>query len=312
MRRRVIGKYQGQETGPLLIVFGAMHGNEGAGVKAMDLMIKMLEVEPITNPSFVYKGKVVGIVGNLEAFKKKQRFIDKDLNRCWFRENVNKAFDPERTEEFKELNEIRAVIQCIFREIKTYKPKKLYILDLHTTSSSGGIFTIVPDNPESVAIGKELGAPVITNLTDGLKGTTMQYFTTQNLGVPTVTLTFESGQHDDPISVNRAIAAITNCMKIIGSIDARHIENRHNALLVEYSKNLPKLSRLIMKHDICPEDGFTMKEGFFNFKKVEKGELLGYDRKGDVRSPAKGLILMPLYQKQGDEGFFLVEALDKN
>lgn len=309
MRRRVIGKYEGIDRGPLLIAFGAMHGNETAGVKAIDLMLKMLEVEPITNPEFRYAGKFIGIIGNLEAYKNKQRFIDKDLNRSWMRENVEKAFDSEKGNEFSELTEIRYIIQNVFKEIKTYRPSKIYVLDLHTTSSKGGIFTIVPKEDESMAIGQELGAPVITNLTNDIKGTSMQYFTTQNMGVPTVCFTFESGQHEDPLSVNRAIAAITNCMKIIGSIDGRHIENRHNSLLVEYSKGLPRLNRLIYKHGITAEDAFVMKEGYKNFQEVKKGEILGRDRNGEVKAPRKGLILMPLYQKQGDEGFFLVEEI---
>jgi succinylglutamate desuccinylase len=309
MRRRVIGKYEGHDKGPLLILFGAMHGNEAAGVKAIDLILKMLEVEPITNPDFRYAGKVIGIIGNLEAYKKKQRFIDRDLNRSWKRENVEKAFDAVKGNEFAELTEIRYIIQNVLKEIKTYKPSKIYVLDLHTTSSQGGIFTIVQEEDESMAIGQKLGAPVITNMTKDIKGTTMQYFTTENMGVPTVCFTFESGQHEDPLSVNRAIAAITNCMKIIGSIDGKHIENRHNKLLVEYSKDLPRLSRLIYKHEIKAKDAFVMKEGYKNFQRVKRGEVVGRDYKGVVKSPKKGLILMPLYQKQGDEGFFLVEEI---
>jgi len=311
IRRRVIGKYEGEERGPLLILFGAMHGNEQAGVKAIDLMMKMLEVEPITNPAFTFKGKVVGLIGNLAAYKNNKRFIDKDLNRCWMRENVNKAFDQDEVEQCAELGEIKSIIQQVFKEIKTYQPTKIYVLDLHTTSSGGGIFTIVPEDPNSIYIGKELGAPVITNMTKGILGTTMQYFTTENMGKPTVCFTFESGQHKDPLSVNRAIAAITNCMKIIGSIDGRHIENRHNTLLIEYSKNLPKLSRLLMKHEIEESDSFVMKEGYNNFQAVKKGEVLGYDKKGEVKSPKSGLVLMPLYQKMGNEGFFLVEEINK-
>ena len=307
---RLIGAYNGVERGPLLIVFGAMHGNEAAGVKAMDLMLKMLEVEPITNPSFKYSGRVLGIIGNLKALEEKKRFINKDLNRCWTEENVQKALSLDVDELNEELFEIREIMQIIRKEIEAYKPSKIYVLDLHTTSSSGGIFTIVPDNPESVRIGVELEAPVITNMTADLKGTSMQFFNTKNIGVNTVSLTFESGQHEDPLSVNRAIAAITNCMKIIGSIDGKHIENRHNALLVEYSKNLPRLSRLIFKHLICEEDEFIMNPGYFNFKNVKKGEILAKDKKGPIHAPLSGMILMPLYQKQGDEGFFLVEQID--
>ena len=307
--KRIIGSFSGDEKGPLLIVFGAMHGNEAAGIKAMDLMLKMIEVEPITNPAFHYKGKVIGLIGNLGALKRKKRFINKDLNRCWTVKNVNKAERKEKIALNEELQEIKECMKVIRKEIAEYQPEKLYVLDLHTTSSSGGIFTIVPENPESINIAIELEAPVITNMTQGLTGTSMQYFNTENMGVETVSLTFESGQHDDPLSVNRAIAAITNCMKIIGSIDGRHIENRHNNLLTEYSKNLPKLSKLLLKYEITRKDQFVMKPGYYNFKEVKEGEILGKDKRGDVKSPFDGLILMPLYQKLGNEGFFLVEEI---
>ncbi|HHH52503.1 MAG TPA: succinylglutamate desuccinylase, partial [Bacteroidetes bacterium] len=67
---RIIGEYTGNERGPLVILFGNMHGNEPAGTKAIDLMIKMIEVEPVTNPKFKFKGKILGLIGNLEATKK--------------------------------------------------------------------------------------------------------------------------------------------------------------------------------------------------------------------------------------------------
>jgi len=308
--KRIIGKYTGARKGPLLIVFGGMHGNELAGIKAMDLMIKMLEVEPITNPSFIYSGRVIGITGNLRAVRQKKRFINRDLNRCWTKQNVDYAETADPSSLNEEQMEIRECMAVIRKEIIQYDPDIVYVLDIHTTSSSGGIFTIVPENPKSVRIGVELEAPVITNMTQGLTGTSMQYFTTENLGVETVSLTFESGQHVDPLSVNRAIAAITNCMKIIGSVDGRHIENRHNALLTEYSRDLPKLSRLLLKYDIVPEDEFVMNPGFYNFKPVRKGEELARDKNGAVLSPFDSLILMPLYQKMGEEGFFLIEAVD--
>ena len=85
---RVIGQYTGEVKGPLLIVLGGMHGNEPAGVKAIDLLFKMLEVEPITNPEFKFHGKIIGIRGNLRALEEGKRFIVKDINRQWIPEQV--------------------------------------------------------------------------------------------------------------------------------------------------------------------------------------------------------------------------------
>ena len=309
--KRIIGRYTGEEKGPLLIVFGQMHGNEPAGTKAIDLMLKMLEVEPITNPEFVYRGRMLGLIGNRKAAKKGIRFIEKDLNRCWTQKNIDRILGKNKNELKPEEQEIKELINIIKKEVEEYNPDKVYVLDLHTTSSNGGIFTIVPDLPESIRIAMELNAPVVLGMLEGVKGTSTEYFDEKALGVPTVSLTFESGNHHDILSVNRAIAAMTNLMGIIGHIDPRHVENRHNVLLNEYSKNLPKLSKLVYKHSIGSTDGFIMKKGYKNFQPIIKGELLASDSKGKILSPANGRILMPLYQTQGEDGFFIIKEIDK-
>ncbi len=37
-----------------------------------------------------------------------------------------------------------------------------------------------------------------------------------------------------------------------------------------------------------------------------KGEWLATEKNGDINRPADGFVLMPLYQKQGEEGFVVV------
>jgi len=304
---RILGKYEGKERGPLLICIGAMHGNEPAGVRALELMFKMLEVEPITNPDFAYKGKVVGVIGNVQAFSQGKRFLDRDLNRQFREEKIAQLKETSvQTLESEDL-ELMELIQIIQVEIDTYKPSKLYVLDLHTTSSKGGIFCLTTNDRESIQIATGLHAPVVKGFLKGIQGTTLHYFKEETTGVPTVAVTFESGQHDEPLSVNRAIAAITNCMKIIGSIREEDVENRHDHLLIEYSKNLPKVSELLKRHDILPEDNFKMRPNFKNFQRLKKGEIIADDKYGPVAVSEDCLLLMPLYQSQGEEGFFLIK-----
>ena len=307
---RLIGRFTGIEKGPLMICFGGMHGNEPAGVEALSLMFQMLDVEPITNADFKFKGRIVGIIGHLEAFKKGQRFIIKDLNRQWKPEIISKVLNSNGKVLGPEEKEIKEVIQFIRAEIEDYKPTKIVVLDLHTTSSFGGIFTIATDDQESLNIAIELHAPVIKGMLKGIEGTSLHYFNTENIGIATTAVCFESGQHYDRLSINRAIAAITNCMRTIGCVDADHVENRHDTLLIEYSKNLPKVALLIGRHGVEPEDDFRMLPEFDNFQHVEKGEILATDKKGTIKAGEDALILMPLYQKQGEDGFFLVKKLE--
>jgi succinylglutamate desuccinylase len=61
---------------------------------------------------------------------------------------------------------------------------------------------------------------------------------------------------------------------------------------------------VIHRHAIQPGDDFRMEPAFANIQRVARGTLLARDARGDVRAPATGLVLMPLYQAQGDDGFF--------
>lgn len=309
---RIIGRYQGQKEGPLLIAIGAMHGNETAGVEAIDLMVKMLQVEPITNPRFNYAGTFLGLIGNHKAFKANKRFLRRDMNRMFTRDIITHIADKSSQELQDEEQEIKELLDIINEEIRHTNADKIILLDLHTTSSSGGIFSIATDNPESIRIAVELHAPVITGLLKGLTGTTLHHFTSHNIGRDITPVTFESGQHYEPLSVNRAIAAITNCMRTIGSVNADDVENRHDQILQEYSAKLPKVVSLIERYGISPEDCFKMKKGYVNFQPIEKGEILAEDKDGPIKASASGRILMPLYQEQGEDGFFIVKEIDHN
>ncbi len=309
-RDRLICSFEGPERGPLLICLGGVHGNELAGVKAIDLVGKMLEVEPITNPDFQYSGKFIGLRGNLHALRAGKRFIDKDMNRSFTRENIAKVRAADITTFDAEDFEIRELIDLVDREIADYQPEQVIFMDLHTTTAKGGIFCITnDDDPKSVRLAVDLRAPVIKGIAKGIQGTTLEYFTTENLKVPTTGVVFEAGQHEEKLSINRSIAAIINCMSSIGAVRPQDVENQHNYLLIEYSKNLPKVAELIKWHKISASDNFQMLPNFQNFQPVKKGELLAYDKSGPIYAPDAGMLLMPKYQEQGDDGFFIISEI---
>ncbi|MEE9439185.1 MAG: succinylglutamate desuccinylase/aspartoacylase family protein [Saprospiraceae bacterium] len=311
VKDRILTKYIGEGKGPLLIVLGGMHGNEPAGVHAIELVTKMLEVEPITNPDFIYSGSFIGMIGNLQAYNKKKRFINVDLNRSMTKENVDyvKATPEDLLQD--ELLELKQILEEVENAIEELKPTKVIVLDLHTTSSFGGIFTLTNDRPESLAIAKELHAPVVLGMLNGVQGTTLHLFNKENFGIEMIPVTFESGQHNEQLSINRAIAAVINCMRTIGSVSAKHVENQHDYLLIEYSKDLPHVSRLISKHTIQKGEKFVMNPGYKNFQEVKKEESIATTDGVPLLTPENGRILMPLYQKQGEDGYFLIKSLKK-
>ncbi|NNE27129.1 MAG: succinylglutamate desuccinylase [Saprospiraceae bacterium] len=307
---RIIGRFNGQEKGPLFICFAAMHGNEPAGKHAIDLVFKMLEVEPISNPDFHYKGRFVGLIGNIQALQKGERFIEKDLNRQFTLDNISRVMNADHAHLKNEEKELRELIDTINNEIEDYQPEKILFLDLHTTSSHGGIFTISANDPDSIRIASALHAPVILGMTRGLRGTTMHFFNNNHFEANTISLTFESGQHEEKLSINRAISAIINCMKEINSVQNDHVENFHEEILIKYSDRLPKVAEMLERHPVYPEEGFEMLPGYKNFQFVRKGEVIAKDKNGNIAAKEDGLLLMPLYQKQGEDGFFIIKVVE--
>lgn len=306
---RLIGTYTGHEKGPLLFCLGAMHGNENAGVLALHRLLEMLDEEPDKNPDFLFCGKLVAIRGNVKANQLNQRFIKKDLNRQWTTETVERVTTMPYAALDAEEQEMKAILEVMQREIQQYQPSKIIVLDLHTTTAHGGIFTIPSHDPESEKIALQLHAPVVHGLLEGLKGTTLHYFKTENIGIPTVGITFEAGQHDDPESVRNAVSAIVNCLRAIGCVPPKDIEAKHDNWLYERSQGLPKNTELIYKHTIHTEDTFEMLPGFKNFQFIPKHTPLAKSNGEIVTAHTDAFMLMPLYQVQGDDGFFLIKEV---
>lgn len=298
-----------------------MHGNEPAGVEALKIIFQLLEKEPVSNPNFYFSGKIIGLLGNAEAYREGKRFFIKDLNRQWKNKNIRRLQKLDVEDLHAEDLAMKNLLDILEYKINEYPTEKIILLDLHTTSAGGGIFSVATDNPESIRLAVELHAPVITGMLRGINGTTLHFFTKENLRLLLPQLSdktdmtgvaFEAGQHHDPLSVNRCIAAIINCLRSVGCVNADDVENRHDILLQEYSKDLPKIAELIKVHSIGLLDEFEMMPGYRNFQPIQKGELLAKDRHGDILAPEDGLVLMPLYQPQGSDGFFLIKELPPN
>ena len=314
--QRIIGSFTGSKHGALVIAFGGVHGNELAGVKALQEVFFLLDQEPKYSPDFNFSGRFVGLVGNLKALHHGSRFMQQDMNRMWTPAGVEHILAKPKSERLEEEVEIAELYECILENILEYRPTALVLLDLHTTSAEGGIFCIPSNTPASLRLAKELHAPVILGLLDGIKGTLLHFaeagkFRINGMPEHCIGIAFEGGQHHDPLSVSRCIAAVINCLKAAGCIDTRHVDTRHDHILLEYAETLPKVTRLEHVHHIDAGDHFVMKPGYVNFQAIQKGEHLADDVSGAILSPLTGRILMPLYQPQGTDGFFIIRDLEE-
>ena len=302
---RIIGRFSGTEKGPLFICLGGIHGNEPAGVHAIARFFRELEAAP----GLSFRGVALGLKGNLGALKRGTRFIRRDLNRIMTPETVAEIGEKSKTVLTEEWLELRELLDHIREEMEISRPDSLVLLDIHTTSADGGVFSIPADYPESLHLALHFHVPILKGMTAGLDGTSLSFFTPSYWGVPCRAVAFEAGQNDDPQSVMRAVAAIKNGLKAAGCIPEDGMPNPEDRLLLEYAEGLPTVSELVCVHHVHPGDGFSMRPGYVNFQAVAEGEHLADDQNGPVLAPAGGLILMPLYQSQGTNGFFLVRAV---
>ncbi|HJW31143.1 MAG TPA: succinylglutamate desuccinylase/aspartoacylase family protein [Saprospiraceae bacterium] len=308
MEQRIIGEYKGHPDGPLLICIGGMHGNEHAGIQAIEEVLRLLQQEKELHPEFEYAGTFLGIRGNLQAIHQNKRFIDRDLNRMLTPEELDQIRQKVPGVRLAEEQECLELVECIQSYTADIKASFCLLLDLHTTTAFGGLFSIVSDDDFSLQLALGLHVPIILGIAHGLKGTTIDFFNKPEQRQYCVV--FEAGQHDDPESIRRTVSAIINCMRNMGAVAPKYVDLKHDDLLKQLAQGLPQVTRLIYHYKIAPGEKFIMKPGYQNFDAVRKGDLLAVNDEGNVYAPMEGMMLMPKYQALGDDGFFLIEPVE--
>lgn len=293
----LIGEFVGDESGATLIVFGSVHGNESAGALALQKIAKHLPALQIK-----LRGRVYFLAGNTRAMAKGIRFIDSDLNRHWTLENVkhNSPNSHITTKRAEDLEQTELLIH-LEKILKTAK-NEVYALDLHSTSAGGVPFATVGDTLRNRDFAQKFPVTILLGIEEQLDGTILEYL--NNLGA--VTLGYEGGQHysEKTLAAHEALTwlALVNA-GILKKEDLPDFE-KHAQVLHE-ATGKPRIVEIRYRHAISEFDEFKMELGFENFQPIRRGEILAYDRNGVIKSAEKGLILMPLYQKLGEDGFFL-------
>ncbi|MEZ5345523.1 MAG: succinylglutamate desuccinylase/aspartoacylase family protein [Pyrinomonadaceae bacterium] len=292
----VVGSFCGNSSGPTLVVFGAIHGNEHSGVIAMKRMLPGLsEIES------KLRGRVFLLAGNTRAINKNIRFEDADLNRHWTVESVkrnspdskirtNRAEDIEQTE-------ILEVIGEVFDSAED----EIYALDLHSTSAESTPFAMIGDTLRNREFARQFPATILLGIEEQLDGTILEYI--NNMGA--VTLGFEAGQHTSLSSVRNHEALIWLALAHSGILAEEDADVRRHEEVLSTAMGGSRLVEIRYRHAITEKDEFRMNPGYKNFQPIKKGEVLALSRNRKVRANESGLILMPLYQAQGQDGFFI-------
>lgn len=291
--KHLIAAFSRQADGPTLIVVGGLHGNEAAGVIAISQLS-----ESLRNMADRIKGRVYFIAGNTRALARGVRFIDHDLNRSWTPKNLSSAgaSDFRRSSEGRELTELDELIDSILITAKD----EVYILDLHSTSAEGVPFATVGDTLRNRSFAQKFPILIILGIEEQLEGTMLEYL--NNAGA--VTLGFEGGQHYSVETVANHQALVWAALANTGIIPKVSEIKKYQDRLAN-SQQVGRIFEIRYRHAITEEDDFEMNPGFNNFDAVARGQVIARDRVGPVKPVESGVLLMPLYQKLGEDGFFI-------
>jgi succinylglutamate desuccinylase len=296
--QRVIGQVRGRAPGPTLLVVAALHGNEPAGIEAAERVLARLGSLVVG-----LRGEVRFLVGNLAALAKDRRYIESDLNRMWLPERVdalaNASEDRILGAEDRELRALWAAIRSALESAG----RGAILIDLHTSSAHGCPFLTVGDTLRNRRFASNFPLPMILGLEEQIDGPLLEFL--NNLGL--VTIGVEAGQHRAPASVDHMESALWIGLVAAGMLDVAAVGDLelHRRRLARAAGDVPRVIEVRHRHPVLVGDGFRMEPGFENFRPVRRGQTLARDDEGTIEAPEDGLMLLPLYQGQGDDGFFL-------
>lgn len=293
---RIIGKYTSGKQGPLLFVTAGIHGNEPSGVKALETVFRELEK---TRPEI--EGTIIGVAGNKMALNQNKRYIDEDLNRTWTKENIESG--KKDSHEKKEMFEIIDILEQYPERDFT----KRYFLDCHTTSSASLPYVSVQEVNDNDEWAHKFPTYIIRGFSDIITGDIDHYLSRTGM----TGFVFEAGQHTDKTSVENHEGVIWLALKEACKLDLSQISTYPECVDRFAKKNAPpqKTFEIVYRHGLEDSDIFEMQPGYENFQKIEKGELLAKQNGNEIKSEWDAHIFMPLYQAQGNDGFFVVKEV---
>jgi predicted deacylase len=302
---RIIERIRGELPGPTLIGIGAMHGNEPAGVAVLRTVLSRLRERGAK-----IRGDVMGLIGNVRALAAKRRFLARDLNRLWTQARLEALLpqDPwtTPTTDGAELAEMLELTSEFERALAA-KRGSVFVLDLHTTSAPGIAFAVAGATPAHRAYAAKFPMPVIVGLEEQIDGVLTRHLAAKGC----VTMAVEGGQTDSADAGAYLEAVITVALAASGCVmpvDLLELPAARD-LLARARGTLPPMIEVTLRHEVKPEHEFRMEPGFANIQATAAGTLLARDRRGEIRAPYDGFVLLPLYQAQGSDGFFYGKAI---
>lgn len=297
---RIIGEISGFNPGPTIIAIGGIHGNETSGVVALEKLTSFLQDQQKD-----VCGRLIAIRGNLGALKIGRRYLQHDLNRIWGKFETDNIESGEwttehTTDDYKELVELYLLVKKILSE-----GQGPYIFaDLHSVSSRTIPFITINDMLRNRRLSRKFPVPVVLGVEEYIKGS----FLSRVNALGYTAVGFEAGIHKDPQTVVNQYSFMLLLLHYSEVYQLSQEELGQHMWQLD-SELSHRFFEVRYRQEIVEGQSFSMASNFRNFCRINRNELLAELNGESLMAPFKGRLFLPLYQKQGSDGFFVVRRI---
>ena len=257
--------HEGGDT--CVILIGAEHGNEPAGVRAIETIRSLL-----ASGDWETSASIWGLIGNRRAVEKGTRFVDENLNRAFGRSTPGTYEDARAAE-----------ISAWLRDIAA-RYTKVYVLDLHSVSVGETRIAIVMDATRAELARAVSPIPFTLIAPPGIIPGTLLGFA-ESIGM--IGLVVECGNHASPLG---EIVAMEHIERLLEHIDCLTEKKTSYAGRVSY-EGAPRTYELT--EAIRPSDGFAWSLPISSELALTQGTEYAHDPAGPRLAPYDCFVIMP-------------------
>lgn len=263
-------KFNGKEQGPTSIILVGVHGDEKCGIKALEKILPTLKIE---------RGVVFFAYGNPRAIRVGKRYIEKNLNRMFIRDDL-------LTEKERASYEYSRA-----QFLKNYLNQAEALLDIHAShTATSQPFVICEANAQGIV--EYLPVKRIVSGFDQVEPGGTDYYMNS---IGKIGVCMECGFLGDAKSEQVAQKSIEAFLKARG-----HITN-----------NLIAQEQLYIRMHILYKtktNKFILKKMFNDFEEISTGQIIGIDGDQEIRAEEEAVILFARNRSGvGEEAFLLGE-----
>lgn len=278
-----INVFKACESGPRVCLVGGVHGNEGCGIYALNVLKGYLQN--------ILRGQVSLLIANPEAVQSNQRFIDFDLNRC-FGNSCSHGYE-----------------HILAEEIKSYFYSSAieYVLDLHSTSSNSMPFCAGVKTRKHLDVFRATQLDVYMHGWERHRGHNMLIDEVNRLGGTGVIV--ECGKHDQQKTNEMALWVAANFLRSLRLISDETLTQifDNSSSFRSYAELGYSRKKVIEIREIVrvKTPNFYFTKQYRNLEHIVANEIVAYDGATAVQSTHEFFMAMPTAGALhlGDEAF---------